>query len=136
MSFDPDWLMDLFEPVGPVRLKRMFSGHGVYTGDYCIALAINPGLCLRVDAETRAAFEAVGAVPFSYDKRDRTVIVQAWWRLPDEIIDDPDGLTRLARLSLEAARRRPPKKPRRPKAAAGKTSPAKSPRSKAEKPIA
>jgi DNA transformation protein len=115
MAYDADWLMELFEPVGPVRLKRMFSGHGVYAGDFCIALAINPGLCLRVDEETRGVFEALGAAPFTYDKKDKKVTVQAWWRLPDEIVDDPDELARLARLSLDAARRRPPKKPRKPK---------------------
>lgn len=121
MAADPDWLLDLFEPFGRVRLKRMFSGHGVYSGEYCVALAINPGLCMRVDDETRARFEEIGAVPFTYGKQGKTIIVQKWWRLPDEVMDDPEEVARWARLSLEVARRLPPKKPRKPKIPRAKT---------------
>ncbi|KAF0231081.1 MAG: DNA transformation [Beijerinckiaceae bacterium] len=115
MAADPEWLIDLFEPFGVVRLKRMFSGYGVYAGDFCIALALNPGLCMRVDDETRAAFEAAGALPFTYAKQGKTITVQKWWRLPDEMVDDPDEIARWAQLSLEVARRLPPKKKRPPK---------------------
>lgn len=112
MPFDPEWLHDLFEPFGSVRLKRMFSGHGVYAGDFCIALAINPGLCLRVDEETEAAFVEIGAEPFTYSARGKIVTVKAWWRLPYALLDDPESLADFAKLSLEAARRRPPKRPK------------------------
>ncbi|CAN1557471.1 TfoX Regulator of competence-specific genes [Rhabdaerophilaceae bacterium] len=113
MAYDPEWIEDLFAGLGPIRLRRMFSGHGVYFGEFCIALAIAPGLCLRVDAQTRAAFEALGAAPFTYSKQHRLITVQAWWRLPDSILDDPDALTPWARLSLDAARRRPPGTPKK-----------------------
>ena len=125
MAADPEWLMDLFEPFGPVRLKRMFSGYGVYYGDFCIALAINPGLCMRVDEETRAAFEALGASPFTYGKQGKVITVQKWWRLPDAVLDEPDDVAHWARLSLEVARRLPPKKPRAKKVAATKALPKK-----------
>ncbi|MCA1999420.1 MAG: TfoX/Sxy family protein [Hyphomicrobiales bacterium] len=115
-------MKDLFAPCGEVRLRRMFSGHGVYLGEYCIALAIKAGLCLRVDAESRAAFEALGARPFSYAKTSGTVTVQAWWQVPDTLLDDPDALAPWARLSFETARRLPPKRrraaPRKPAAGA------------------
>lgn len=112
MSLDPDWIRDLFAGFGPVRLRRMFSGYGVFAGEDCIALSLNPGLCLRVDAQTRAVFEEIGAAPFTYEKKTGTVTVGAWWRLPDECVDDPDEIARLARLSLEVARRLPLKKKR------------------------
>lgn len=112
MANDPEFLRDLFAEFGEIRLKRMFSGHGVYSGEFCIALAINPGLCFRVDDANRAAFEAAGAAPFTYDKKGGAVVVQAWWKMPETLLDEPDEIARFARLSLEAARRRPPKKPR------------------------
>ena len=118
MAYDPEWLRDLFEGFGLVRLKRMFSGHGVYAGDFCIALAINPGLCVRVDDENRAELEALGAAPFTYAKQGKTVTVGKWWKLPEALLDEPDEIARLAQLSLGVARRLPPKKPRvaKPKA--------------------
>ena len=112
MAADPEWLEDLFEPFGKVRLKRMFSGYGVYYGDFCVALAINPGLCFRVDDANRAEFEAAGAEPFTYGKQGRTVTVNAWWKVPEAFLDEPDDIARFARLSLDVARRLPPKKPR------------------------
>jgi DNA transformation protein len=118
MPADPEWLEDLFEPLGPIRLKRMFSGYGIYSGEFCIALAINPGLCLRVDDASRAQFEAIGAAPFRYTKKTGEVTVNAWWRLPDDIVDEPEELARLARLSLATARALPPKRKRNPDIAA------------------
>jgi len=112
VAYDPAWLHDLFEPFGPVRLKRMFSGYGVYDGDFCIALAINPGLCVRANEEFRPALEAAGAQPFTYAKQGKTIAVKAWWRLPDDIVDDPDAVSHWARISLQIARSLPPKKPR------------------------
>jgi DNA transformation protein len=110
MAADPEFLRDLFAEFGEIRLKRMFSGHGVYSGESCIALAINPGLCFRVDDANRAAFKAVGAARFTYDKKSGAVTVQAWWKMPETMLDEPDEIARFARLSLEAARRRPPSK--------------------------
>ena len=126
MAYDLEWLHDLFEPFGPVRLKRMFSGYGVYDGDFCIALAINPGLCVRANEEFRPALEAAGAQPFTYAKQGKTIAVKAWWRLPDDIVDDPDAVSHWARISLQIARSLPPKKPRAAAKAkiAGKTGPA------------
>ena len=126
MAADPEWLKDLFEVFGPVHLKRMFSGYGVYAGDFCIALAINPGLCMRVDGETRAAFEAAGAAPFTYGKQGKTITVQKWWKLPDSVLDEPDEIAKWARLSLEVARRLPVKKPRKPRGSSKSASPSRS----------
>lgn len=117
MAHDPEWISELFAGLGPVRLKRMFSGYGVYFGEFCVALAIAPGFCLRVDDATRATFETLGARPFTYEKQGGLVTVQAWWQIPEALLDEPDELTHWARLSLEAARRRPPKKPRKPRIA-------------------
>lgn len=119
MAYDPDWLIELFEPFGSVHLKRMFSDHGVYSGEHCVALAIKPGLCLRVDAETRDAFEAAGAVPFTYGKQGKTITVQKWWRMPDAFLDDPQALAPFVRLSLGTALSLPPPKPRKPRAKRG-----------------
>lgn len=113
VAADADWLLDLFAVFGPVRLRRMFSGYGVYAGEHCIALAINPGLCMRVDDINRAAFAALGAKPFTYAKQGKTITVGKWWRLPDELADEPDEIARLAHQSLDVARRLPPKKPRK-----------------------
>lgn len=123
MAADPEWIADLFAGFGLVRLKRMFSGYGIYSGEFCIALAINPGLCFRCGEDSRAALEAVGAEPFTYGKQGKVVTVNAWWRVPEHLVDEPDEIARLARLSLGVARRLPPKKKSRLKKAASRSKP-------------
>ena len=51
--------------VGPnLRSKRMFGGVGVYSGELFFALLDDDRLYLKVDDQTRGAFEARGLGPF------------------------------------------------------------------------
>jgi len=95
---------DLLAPVGPVRLRRMFGGSGIYAGDTMFALIAHDELYLKVDDLTRARFEAAGSVPFTYEGKGKPVQM-SYWSAPEEVFDDPDALEEWARLALEAARR-------------------------------
>ena len=46
-----------------LRTRRMFGGLGVYSGDVMKALVAYGELYLKVDGETKPAFEAAGATP-------------------------------------------------------------------------
>lgn len=109
MAVDPEWIEDLFSPFGQVRLKRMFSGYGVYAGDFCIALALSAGVCLRCTPGSQVRYREIGATPFTYTARGKLVTVNAWWLMPADMLDDPDALAGWARHSLEIARALPPK---------------------------
>ncbi len=124
MAADPEWVEELFSAFGPVRLKRMFSGHGVYAGDFCIALVFSDEICLRCDAASEPRYLEIGAEPFTYEARGKRVTVRAWWRMPETFLDDPEALASWARLSLDIARALPPKKKR---SAGGKSRPAQKP---------
>ena len=67
------FLEDLFAPVGGVRLRRMFSGHGVYRDGLMFALVSDGVVYLKADATSRPAFEAEGAGPFRYVAKGKTV---------------------------------------------------------------
>ncbi|MDE2364440.1 MAG: TfoX/Sxy family protein [Hyphomicrobiales bacterium] len=99
---------DFFAPFARVRVKRMFSGHGVYVDDACIALCgILGAIWIKTDDEAeRAALKAAGSEPFNYVAPDgRTRVMNAFWKLPDAALDDEDALKRWCRPALEAARR-------------------------------
>lgn len=100
-------IQDLFAAapeLAPLRTKRMFGGLGVYSGDLMMALVAYGELYLKVDEETKPAFEAVGARPFVYAGKDRPSVM-SYWTLPDAAHDDPDEVARWGRLALAAARR-------------------------------
>jgi DNA transformation protein len=102
---DAEGILDLFEPFGPVRLKRMFSGHGVFADDLCFSLVLRGEVYMKADTQTQGAFEAAGSRPFTYTQSGRGVVMTSFWLLPPEAFDDPDELRRWCDLALAAARR-------------------------------
>jgi DNA transformation protein len=102
-----DHCLDLFSPLGPVLPRRMFGGHGFYLGGAMFAIgdAGEWRLWLKVDDETRSAFEAAGGEPFVYLGRDRRQVSLSYYAPPAEALDDAEGMLPWARLAVEAARR-------------------------------
>jgi DNA transformation protein len=102
---DREAIEEFFEPFARVAVRRMFSGHGVYVDDACIAMILRGTIWLKSDETTRDRFEAAGCQPFAYEARGRTVTANAFWSLPEEALDDSDSLRDWCRLALQAARK-------------------------------
>jgi DNA transformation protein and related proteins len=100
---DAEGLKELFEPLGAVSVRRMFSGHGVYADGLFFALEIGGEIYLKSNAESAAAHVAAGSTPFSYQGAGRRVTTNLW-RLAASAYDDPDELRRWSGLALDAAR--------------------------------
>lgn len=111
--------LELLEPLGAARAKRMFGGHGLYVDDLFVALIAFERLYLKVDAQTRAAFEAAGCQPFVYDGKGKSVTM-SYFTAPEQAIESAHEMLPWARLALEAALRAraakaAPKSSRRPR---------------------
>jgi len=96
---------ELFSALGPVSIRRMFSGYGIGAEGVTFALAKRGIVLLKVDDATRPRFVAAGSKPFQYEARGRTVTVNSYWSLPERLYDDPDDLAEWARMAIAAARR-------------------------------
>ncbi len=99
-----DLLADVGTGSGPVSVRRMFGGAGVYGDGVMFALVIGDTLYFKADAETKLRFEAEGERPFVYDGKTRPVAM-SYWRVPDRLLDDGDELTVWAREAIAVARR-------------------------------
>jgi DNA transformation protein len=98
-------LKEQLEPLGGITLKRMFSGAGVYCDGVIFGLILRDTLHFKVDDGNRAAYEAEGMAPFSYEAKGRMVQVGAYWRVPERLLDEPDEMLDWARAALAAGRR-------------------------------
>jgi DNA transformation protein len=108
-----EFLQDQLNALGPVTIRRMFGGAGVYCDGLMFGLVSDDTLYFRVDDGNRAAFEAEGQRPFSYDGKGRTIELP-YWRVPERLFDEPDEMAAWARAALAAARRvAAKKKPKR-----------------------
>ena len=100
----------LLQPLGPVRARRMFGGHGIFLDDLMFALIAFDRLYFKVDVETEARFAAAEGAPFVYQGK-RKPVEMSYWTLPGNASGDPGELLDWAELALAAARRARKKKP-------------------------
>jgi len=101
-----EYLQDLFAEVGPIRIKRMFGGAGIYLDDACFAIVLGgEEIMMRGDAEIGPKYEADGGTQWIYENERRGAVAMPYWRLPDSAQDDPEEAANWARLSLEPARK-------------------------------
>ncbi|HEV2571554.1 TfoX/Sxy family protein [Methylocella sp. CPCC 101449] len=98
-------LEDLFRPFGPVAIKRMFGGHGIYADGLMFALEADGEVYLKVDAESLPRFEAEKLRPFAYETKHGQKHSMSYHLLPAAAYDDDDVLKLWARLALDAAHR-------------------------------
>jgi DNA transformation protein and related proteins len=101
---DTDSLKALFEPFGPVTVRRMFGGSGIYAEGLCFAIEAGGDVYIKADAVSQPSFSAAGSAPFTYEAKGRRTSM-AYWRLPEIAHDEADELRRWAGMGLEAARR-------------------------------
>ncbi len=116
--------LELLAPLGTVRARRMFGGHGLTIDDLFVALIAFDRLYLKVDATTQPPFAAAGCEPFVYDGKGKP-ITMSYWTVPADAMESPALMRPWALLAMQAALRarilkpaarrasRPPAKTRR-----------------------
>jgi DNA transformation protein len=100
-----DHVTDLLSLLGPVGLRRMFGGHGLYHRGVMFALLDDDELFLKTDAETRPRFLEAGCRAWVYSRADGSSQETSYFRPPDEAHEDPEAMLPWARLAAEAALR-------------------------------
>ena len=99
-----EFVLELLRPWRPVTARRMFGGHGVYHAGVMFALLTDGQLFLKVDEESRPAFEAAGLGPFVYEAKGRRVAL-SYYRAPDAMLDEPEVVRDWAERGWQAALR-------------------------------
>ncbi len=96
---------ELFSALGPVTIKKMFGGKGVYHNGSIIAVEFRGDILLKADAVTAPAFEAAGATRWAYEGRTGKAVNMPYWSIPADAFDNPDIMARWVKLAHEAALR-------------------------------
>jgi DNA transformation protein and related proteins len=105
------YLRDLFSEFGPVTLRKMFGGQGLYHDGLIIGLVIGEELYLKTDAASVGAFEQAGGHPFVYQGKGKP-LTMSYWLPPAEAMESAQAMRSWAKLAYEAAvRKNSEKKP-------------------------
>ena len=99
-----DFAEEQLSVLGPVTVRSMFGGSGIFHQGMMIALIAYDTLYLKVDDGNRPDFEAEGMMPFTYEGKGKPVRM-SYWQAPDWLYDDPDAMREWAGKAFEAARR-------------------------------
>jgi DNA transformation protein len=105
---DQDAIAEMFSAYGPIQLKRMFSGFGLYSEGVCFCLMLRGGeFYFKADDTSWPRFEAERCKPFSYSQRrsGKVVTVNSFWQMPERLYDDPDELADWTRQAVAVAHR-------------------------------
>ncbi len=103
---DAESIRELFVEFGPIDVRRMFGGAGIFVDGRMIGLVSRDVIYLKADAETIPSFEHEGVAPFSYATKNGEHKLTSYWRMPDRLYDDPEELARWARAAHGAAQRK------------------------------
>ena len=103
---DNERIAELFAGLGPVSIRRLFGGKGIYFDGVIVAIVQRGELLVKADEQSAPDFEAAGCKQWTYiGKRHGKLVAMPYWSIPDSAFDDPDEMTVWARRAYEAGRR-------------------------------
>ena len=91
------YLEELLSAFGPISIRNMFSGAGVYADGVMFAILVDDTLYLKADQAFSPDFAAEGKGPFTYRPKDRAPVAMSYWEVPDRLLDDAEELAVWAR---------------------------------------
>ena len=97
-----EFVLELLAPLGNVRARAMFGGHGIYQGDIMFAIIENDRLYFKTDTVSREAYSARGLAPFTYVARGKTLTMQ-YHEAPPEVFEEPEAMRRWAQQAVGVA---------------------------------
>ena len=98
-----DLVADQLRGFGPMAMRRMFSGAGLFRGGLMFGLVAGDVLYFKVGAANRGVYLEAGAKPFTYVRLGATATLTSYYEVPAGVLDDPDVLAEWARGAWAAA---------------------------------
>ena len=96
--------MDQMQCIGPVTVRPMFGGFGLFLEGLMLGLIANDILYLKVDETSKADFIEEGMQPFEYARNGKP-FAMSYYEAPDMVFDDQEMTRDWAAKAYETALR-------------------------------
>jgi DNA transformation protein len=100
-----EFIADQLGPIGPIQMKRMFGGMGLYIEGMMFGVIFGETLYFKADEMNRADYEAENMGPFTYAMSNGKSGSISYYEVPERLYDDADELLDWARKAVEAMQR-------------------------------
>jgi len=112
-----EFVKELFAGMGPVQIRRMFGGAGVFRDGLMFALLADETIHIKAnDAGLKNELIAEGSGPFVWTPasgpREGEHVDLGYWRLPDRALDDPEAAAIWGRKAFALAKAKAALKPK------------------------
>lgn len=97
-----EFVLELLAPLGSVRARAMFGGHGIYRGEVMFAIIVDDRLYFKANDTTRQSFVAKGLSPFTYVARGKTQTLQ-YYEAPPDVFEEPEAMQLWAKQAVDVA---------------------------------
>jgi DNA transformation protein len=111
--------LDLLSLAGPVQVRAMFGGYGLYLRDAMFGLLDDDEIFLKTDDACRQEFVDAGCEQWVYPSPKGPMATQ-YFRPPDDAHEDAEAMLPWAGLAIAAARRAARDKAEKAKAREGR----------------
>ena len=95
-----NFVVDQLSRWGPVSIRRMFGGAGLYRNGKMFGLIADDIAYLKVDDSNRDDFVKAGSSPFNPFPEKVKTTVMSYYEIPPEVLENPDELAQWAERSL------------------------------------
>lgn len=98
-----DFVKDLLADFGPVTIRNMFGGAGIYAEGVMFAILVDDVLYLKADDASSRAFASEVMRPFTYRPRGKAPVAMSYWEVPERLLEEPEEVTAWARKAHHIA---------------------------------
>lgn len=95
-----NYILDQLSEFGPVDVKRMFGGAGLFHEGLMFGKIGGDVFRLKVDTHNQSDYEARGMRPYHSEKKKKGM---PYWEVPADVVEDKQELARWATKAYEAA---------------------------------
>lgn len=108
-----DFVTELLSGVGPITIRNMFGGAGVYADGVMFAIVVDDVFYLKADETSQRTFEGEGMGPFTYRPAGKGTVAMRYWEVPPRLLEESEELASWARQAHRIAHAGKAKSPRK-----------------------
>ncbi len=99
-------LSDAMQGIRGVTAKAMFGGFGLYKEGIVFGIIADDELYFKVDEKNLSWYKECHSKPFTYEGKNRKMIVMSYWEVPAEVLEDRELLADWVDKSVAASLRK------------------------------